>query len=93
MATLGNMELDVIDIGEDGRVIVECDQGALTSASLDSFPDALTVQVHSSDGLGTFLFYEAEIYKNDSGRLVAEHICHQPNKYWEGTWGLTFLRV
>jgi len=60
---LGNAELEVIDIGEDGRAIVECDHGALATASLEAFPDALTVQVHSSDGFGTFLFYQAEIYR------------------------------
>jgi hypothetical protein len=41
---------------------------------------------------GTLLFHEAEIYRAEGGKLVAEFICHQPNKYWEGTWGLsTFL--
>jgi hypothetical protein len=89
---LGEAQLEVIDIGDDGRTTAECDQAALATASLEGFPAALTLQVHSSDGFGTFLFDEAEIYRNDSGELIAEHICHQPNKYWEGTWGLaTFL--
>ena len=30
----------------------------------------------------------------DSGQLIGEYICHQPNKYWEGRWGLaTFLNA
>jgi len=37
------------------------------------------------------LFYEAELFQNESGDLIAEFICHQPNKYWEGTWGLATL--
>ncbi|MDX6530512.1 MAG: hypothetical protein QOH41_2802 [Blastocatellia bacterium] len=89
---LGGAELEVIDDIGDGHVIAECDQAALANASLEAFPAALTLQVQSTDGFGTFLFHEAEIYRNDSGDLMAEHICHQPNKYWEGTWGLaTFL--
>jgi hypothetical protein len=75
-------------------VIAECEHAALATASFEAFPEALTVQVHSSDGFGTFLFHEAEIYRDHEGQLIAEHICHQPNKYWEGTWGLaTFLRA
>jgi hypothetical protein len=88
---LGDAELEVIDVHEDGNVIAECDHGALATASFEAFPDALTVQVQSPDGFGTFLFHEAEIYRDNAGQLVAEHICHQPNKYWEGTWGLATL--
>jgi hypothetical protein len=58
-------------------------------ASFESFPRGLTV--HSADAFGTFLFHEAAIYREHNGRLVVEHICHQPNKYWEGTWGLAKL--
>jgi len=94
VALLGDTELETIDIREDGRVIAECEHAALSTASFEAFPEALTVQVHSSDGFGTFLFHEAEIYRDTNGQLIAEHICHQPNKYWEGTWGLaTFLRA
>jgi hypothetical protein len=89
---LGDAELEVINIEEDGHVIAVCDQGVLAADSLEGFPDMLTLQVDSPDGFGTFLFRETEIYRDDAGQLVAEHICHQPNKYWEGTWGLaTFL--
>ena len=89
---LGGAELEVIDIVGDGHAIAECDQAALAEASFEAFPDAFTLQVHSTDGFGTFLFQEAEIYRNDSGELIAEYNCHQPNKYWEGSWGLaTFL--
>ena len=92
-AFLGDVELDIIDINEDGQVVAECDYAALTRASLDTFPDALCIKIHSPDGFGTFLFHEAEISKGDGGTLVADYICIQPNKYWEGTWGLaTFLQ-
>jgi hypothetical protein len=94
VALLGDTELEPIDIPEDGHLIAECEHAALATASFEAFPEALTVQVDSSDGFGTFLFHEAEIYRDHQGQLIAEHICHQPNKYWEGTWGLaTFLRA
>ena len=88
---LGDTELEVIHIGEDKQLIVECDYAALSLASLEAFPDTLCINVHSLDGFGTSLFYEAEIFKDDSGELMADYKCVQPNKYWEGTWGLTTL--
>ena len=89
---LGDTELEVMDIGEDGRVFAECDHAALANSSLEGFPDALSVKIHSSDGFGTFLFHEAEIFRADSGELMVNCVCIQPNKHWEGNWGLaTFL--
>ena len=89
---LGGTALEVADIDEDGLVIAECDYIALALASLDAFPDALCLKVHSSDGFGTFLFHEVEIYKGKNDELIADYMCIQPNKYWEGKWGLaTFL--
>jgi hypothetical protein len=61
VALLGDTELEPIDIPEDGHMIAECEHAALATASFEAFPKALTVQVHSSDGFGTFLFHEAEI--------------------------------
>jgi hypothetical protein len=69
---LGDAELEVIDVHEDGNVIVECDHGTLANASLEAFPDTLTVHIHSPDGFRTFLFHEAKIYRDDVGQLVAE---------------------
>ncbi len=91
-ALVGNTELEIIEVDEHGHVTAECDYVALSEASFDAFPESFSVRVHSSDGFGTFLFHEAEIFKEDSGEIVADYICHQPNKFWEGTWGLsTFL--
>jgi hypothetical protein len=80
IAQLGDAELEVNHVDDSGRVFAECDQSALATASLDYFPDALVLQVHSEDGFGTFLFYEAEVY-TDRGRLIGEYICHPSNKY------------
>ncbi|MYE50679.1 MAG: restriction endonuclease [Gammaproteobacteria bacterium] len=91
-AFLGQTELEVMDVGEDGHVFAECDYAALAVASLERFPEGLSVRIHSSDGFGTFLFHEAVIFRGDSGELLADFMCVQPNKYWEGSWGLsTFL--
>jgi hypothetical protein len=93
IARLGDICLEVEDVDDSGRVIVACDQSTLATASLDDFPDALVLQVHSENGFGTFLFHEAEVY-SDNGKVIAEYICHQPNKYWEGRWGLaTYLNA
>lgn len=92
-AALGDDPLDVIDT-EGEKVSAECEFAALATATLSDFPAELQVRVQSSDGFGTFLFYEMETYKSDDGRLVSCYISHQPNKYWEGKWGLaTFLRA
>src|SRR5271166_2852751 len=89
---LGDAELEIVDVGDDGHVLVEIDQAELATASFEDFPASLTVQIHSSDGFGMFLFHEAHIFRANDGRLMGEYICHQPNKYWEGAWGLaTFL--
>src|ERR1700746_3416092 len=90
---LGDVDLEVEDVDDSGRVIVACDQSTLAVASLDDFPDALVLHVHSENGFGTFLFYELEIY-SDGGNLTGEYICHEPNKYWEARWGLaTYLNA
>ena len=91
-AFVGDVELEIIDVDELGHVTAECDYLAISEASFDAFPELFSIHVHSSDGFGTFLFHEAEIFKEDGGKIVANYICHQPNKYWEGTWGLsTFI--
>lgn len=92
-ASVGDMELEIIDIDERGHVTAECDYVALSEASFDAFPESFSVRVHSSDGFGTFLFHEAEIFKENSGEIIADYICHQPNKFWERTWGLTTFLV
>ncbi|MBW4538281.1 MAG: hypothetical protein KME43_03950 [Myxacorys chilensis ATA2-1-KO14] len=91
---LDDIELDIVDIDEKMHVFAECEQHLITTACFDGFPNELTLRVHSANGFGTFLFYEIEFYREGAGQLVAEYICHQPNKYWEGTWGLaTYLNA
>jgi hypothetical protein len=56
-ASLGDDPLDVIDT-EGKKVSAECEFAALATATLADFPDELQVRIQSSDGFGTFLFYE-----------------------------------
>jgi hypothetical protein len=89
--SLGAAALDIEDVLDDGSVVVECDVGLLGTATFVDFPPGLVLRIHSPDGFGTFLFHEAEIFRNDSGVLIGEFTCHHPNKYWDGTWGLAKL--
>jgi hypothetical protein len=60
--------------------------------SSDTFLEDLYIQTTSPDGFGTFLFYDLEFFKiQDKFEFV--FVCRQPNKYWEGQWGLSTLLV
>lgn len=62
------------------------------SFSPKTFIEDLIFQSHSSDAFGTYLFYDIELYKtNDEIEMV--FACRQPNKYWEGKYGLSTLLV
>jgi hypothetical protein len=62
------------------------------SFSSNTFIENLIIQSHSSDAFGTYLFYDIELYKIcDKIELV--FVCRQPNKYWEGKYGLSTLLV
>lgn len=84
---LGEKELNILDYGEE-YIIAECDIEDLTDVQIDNFPEKLFLEVHNSEGFGTYLFYELEITK-DNDKISVEFICLEPNKYWEGRWGLT----
>ncbi len=55
------------------------------------FPKKLMIEIHSETGFDTYLFHELHLAKTDKG-IKLTFYCLQPNKYWEGVWGLsTFL--
>jgi hypothetical protein len=58
--------------------------------SIDDFLENLYIQTRSNDGFGTGLFYDFEFFKRDN-KFEFVFICRQPNKYWEGQWGLSTL--
>lgn len=72
----------------------ETDLKKLTALKLNSkdIDHNLIIRIQSSDGFGSHLFYEAEIFRNDDDTTQLVFICHQPNKFWEGKYGLsTFI--
>jgi hypothetical protein len=87
---IGDTAIEVLDTSAD-QVMATCEPSALCNATFQDFPKQLTLQIHSSDGFGTFLFYEAAVSSASDGTLSIEYIGHHPNKYWEGTWGLATL--
>lgn len=59
--------------------------------TVTDFPKELLIEISHDTGFDTYLFNELHISKNGNG-IQLTFSCLQPNKYWEGTWGLsTFL--
>lgn len=71
---------------------VELSQLMTMNFSIDDFLEDLYAQTHSTDGFGTYLFYELEFFKVEN-KIEFVFVCRQPNKYWEGQWGLSTLLV
>jgi hypothetical protein len=87
--TVGDSLAEILDV--DANITARCDLQQLETVTADDFPEDLILQTSSSDGLETYLFHEIEIL-SDSGIPSVRFICHHPNKYWEGRWGLaTYL--
>lgn len=84
-------QLDEYDEIND-RAIWETELSQLLAMnfSIDDFLENLYIQTRSNDGFGTGLFYDFEFFKRDN-KFEFVFICRQPNKYWEGQWGLSTL--
>lgn len=83
-------EIEILDYSDD-YILAESNLKELEYTKTSNFPDKLIIKVHKPDGFGTCLFHELDISKDGEG-INLEFICHTPNKYWEGRWGLaTFL--
>lgn len=69
------------------------DYNKILSSEIKSqdLPHDIIMSLNSSDGFGTYLFHEVEFFKNDDGTTQIVFICNQPNKYWEGKYGLSTL--
>jgi hypothetical protein len=86
---VGGFPAEILD-GADKGVTASCDVEKVGETNLAEFPNDLVLQIYSADGLGTYLFHEA--YLSAAGSYVqAEFVCHHPNKFWEGRWGLATL--
>lgn len=87
---IGGKDAEILDAGDD-CILAQCDLADLADESAQSLPGDLTIQIHSEDGFGTFLFHELGLSADEKG-LALSFRCHTPNKYWEGQFGLaTFL--
>jgi len=83
-------DLEVVDVG-DNHILAECDLNQVAAVPMSEVIEPLVLHMHESSGFGTYLFYEVEVCSK-TGAPTVEFICHQPNKFWEGRWGLaTFL--
>ncbi len=85
-----NKEFEFEFDGKDYRI--DSDYVEIQDLEIDSaqYIDNLIIRAHSSDGFGTYLFHEVEIFKADN-EISFVFICNQPNKYWEGKYGLSTL--
>lgn len=83
---------DLEEIGNPSVWLVDIQELMTMSFSTDSFIEGLIVQTSSPDGFGTFLFNQLDFYKTE-GKIEVVFFCRQPNKYWEGQYGLSTLLV
>ncbi|BBE19984.1 hypothetical protein AQPE_4175 [Aquipluma nitroreducens] len=93
-------ELGIVEIGEnsfefeeyDGSLHCEIDLPVLSNLhfKLDEIDEGICFRTHSVDGFGSYLFNDLEFAKS-TDIVVFAFICHQPNKYWEGQWGLSTM--
>lgn len=86
-------DFDVDTYQDEKSLYIDADLRLLhgTNFCLTEFPDELLFEVNDSEGFGTFFFYDLEFGKSN-GELFFLFRSNQPNKYWEGKWGLsTFL--
>ena len=86
-------DLDIESYEDNQYISIEPELRQLqgTNFNLKNFPDKLHFEVNDSEGFGTFFFYDLEFGKSKED-LYFLFRSSQPNKYWEGKWGLsTFL--
>lgn len=83
---VGGKAIDVEDADET-YVLVLCEIEDLKGISTPSYPEKLTIEIRNSEGFGTFFFHELRLSRHDGG-IAMDFVCHTPNKYWEGRYGL-----
>lgn len=88
-------EFEITEIEIEGKKEIICETElkllANINLSIVDFPEALSIEIKSKTGFDTSLFHDLKISKSDSS-IIFEFGCRQPNKQWEGKWGIsTFL--
>lgn len=88
-------EFELIEIEVAGKKLLICETElkslSLINISVADYPINLTIDIDNETGFDTYLFHKLSVSKlNDF--MIFDFECHQPNKYWKDTWGLsTFL--
>ncbi|MEK6322883.1 MAG: hypothetical protein AABN33_14500 [Acidobacteriota bacterium] len=92
LVEIAGEEADIIDAGDD-YLLAECELSDLEKESAGDFPEVLHLQIQSEDGFGSYFFHELLLSHHDDG-VNLDFVCHTPNKYWEGRFGLaTFIEA
>ena len=86
---VGRKSLDIEDASDD-FILAECSIEDLDGEVVGEWPESLTLRIHSENGFGTFFFHELHV-ESDNGDVILDFVCHTPNKYWEGHYGLAAL--
>jgi len=83
----GDQSLEIEDAGDD-YVLASCELGQLEVMVAEPWPQELTIQIDSVDGFGTYFFHELNLVGSGDS-IILKFICHTPNKFWEGHYGLS----
>lgn len=84
--TINGKSLDIFDATDD-YVLAECDLSDIDGETAKKWPNELVLKIHSENGFGTYFFYELNLVSSEDS-VALDFICHTPNKYWEGHYGL-----
>ena len=97
-----NKETEVLTIDNKNFVVTERDEETILlepelievqslNFTIADYPKNLSIEIHHESGFDTYLFHEVHLSKYINVIQIS-FLCLQPNKYWEGNWGLsTFL--
>ena len=86
---ISGKEIDILDAGDD-YIFAECSLNDLQGVVAHSFPEKLKIEAQSENGFGTYFFHELRI-SCEKSELALDFVCHTPNKYWEGRFGLAIF--
>ncbi|MFN6558784.1 MAG: hypothetical protein RMY28_003140 [Nostoc sp. ChiSLP01] len=82
-------QISISHASED-YVLAECDLTDLNGVVAHPFSKKLKIEVRSENGFSTYFFYEVLISCEDN-KIALNFVCHTPNKYWEGRFGLAIF--
>ena len=87
---VGGKPIEILDADDPDYVRAGCNLEDLEAELTTGFSHDLMLEIHNEDGFGTYLFHEASITA-DADRVAIQFNCHEPNKLWEGRYGLAAM--